>query len=210
MAVLPSGYNVGTTGVHTGTPVQNIGAVAIGITSASAVTPGNPYIRTMPVMTILTTTQLSDRRSVPKAQSGTAHTYSAQKALTSGTFAYDPNEFLIRGYSTTINGIANNSLLINGNEQFRQRRALKLKAWGYNYATSFRAGYFSFTGVVNQRTNWTTPPSGLSATFKSTTSNVTDADDQGQYVTYRSIPGELVYLQGSTTPFQDDYKGVTG
>ncbi len=210
MAVLPSGYNVGTTGTHTGTPVQKVGGVAIGITNATTVTTGSPFTLTMPVMSVLTTTKLSERRSVPKALSGTAHTYSAQKALTSGTFAYDPNAFLIRGYSTTVNGIANTSLLINGNEQFRQRRALKLKSFGAKTSTAWLAGYFSFTGVVNQRTNWTTAPSALNDTFKSTTNNGTNADDQAQYVTYRSVPGELVYLQGSTVPFQDDYKAVTG
>lgn len=117
---------------------------------------------------------------------------------------------MIYGYSTTINGIANTSLQITGADSFRQRTALKQKSWGYKYSTAIRAGYFSFTKISGKRTNWTTAPSSLNDTFRSTTNNATASSDQGQFVTYRSIPGELVYMQGSLTPFMDDYKAITG
>jgi len=209
MALLPSGYVVGTRGVYS-TPTEEIGAVAMGITDATTVTAGNPYTQTLPLRTGITSGVMSTRRSRVIAASGLNHAYSAGKALAAGTFAYDPNAFLIQGYSTTINGIANNSLLFTGGDQYRQRRSLRQKSWGYKYSTAIRAGYFSFTKISGKRTNWTTDPSALNDTFRSTTDNAVASDDQAIYVTYRSIPGELVYMQGSLTPLVADYPAVTG
>jgi hypothetical protein len=153
---------------------------------------------------------MSTRRSVPVALSGTFHTYSAQKALSAGTFAYDPNAFLIQGYSTTINGIANNALLFTDGDQFRLRRALIQKSWGYKYSTAIRAGYFSFTKIAGKRTNWSTAPSSLNDTFRSTTNNGNASSDEAQYVTFRSVPGELTYMDGSRNPITDEYPAITG
>ena len=209
MALLPTGYIVSCRGTGVA-PLEQYGGVALGITDASTVTTGSPYTQTLSIKDSMNNSLLSTRRSKPVAASGTFHTYSAQKALSAGTFALDPNGALIMTYSTTINGIANNSLLFSGDDGYRQRTALRQKSWGYKYSTAIRAGYFSFTKISGKRTNWTTAPSSLNDTFRSTTNKATDSADQGQYVTYRSIPGELVYMQGSLAPFLDDYKAITG
>lgn len=209
MAMLPSGYVVGTRGVHT-TPVEQIGAVALGITDATTVTTGNPYTQTLSIKDAVTNSTMSTRRSRAIEASGTYHTYSAQKALAAGTFAYDPNAFLIHGYSTTINGIANTSIQITGADSFRQRTALKQKSWGYKYSTAIRAGYFSFTKISGKRTNWTTAPSALNDTFRSTTNNAVASSDEAQFVTFRSVPGELTYMDGSANPITDEYPAITG
>lgn len=208
MAVLPTGYVIGTRGVTI--PVEQIGAVALGITDASTVTTGNPYTQTLSIKDSITTSVVSTRRSRPIEASGTYHTYSAQKALSAGTFAYNPNAFLISGYSTTINGIANTSLQITGDDGFRQRTALKQKSWGYKYSTAIRAGYFSFTKISGKRTNWTTNPSSLNDTFRSTTNNAVASSDEALYVTFRSVPGELTYMDGGLHPFTDEYAAITG
>ncbi len=208
MAILPTGYVVGTRGVYNVTPTEDLGGVALGITDATPATAGKPVTQTFSIVGNLTNT--GNRRSVPIQASGTAHTYSAQRAMNGGTFAFaNPSGYLIRGFSTTINGSASTSLLINGNEGFRLRRDHKLKSWGYKYSTAIRAGYFRFTKISGQRTPWSVAPSSLNETFRSTTNNATDAVDQTTYVTYRSIPGELVYLQGGLNPFLDDYKAQT-
>jgi hypothetical protein len=209
MALLPSGYVVGTRGTHT-TPTEQIGAVALGITDATTVTTGNPYTQTLSIKDAVTNSAMSTRRSLPKALSGGSHTYSAQKAYTAGTFAYEPNAALIQGYSTTVNGVANNALLFTDGDSYRRRTALKQKSWGYKYSTAIRAGYFSFTKISGKRTNWTTDPSSLNETFRSTTNNAVDSSDEAQFVTFRSVPGELTYMDGSRHPITDEYPAITG
>jgi hypothetical protein len=153
---------------------------------------------------------MSARRSKAVAISGAAHTYSAQKALSAGTFNYESTGYLIRGFSTSINGIANNSLLLMGNEAFRLRRDRIQKSWGYKFGTAIRAGYFSFSRVAGKRTPWTTDPSSLNDTFRSTTNNAVVADDQAMFVTYRSIPGEYVFMAGPLAPATGDYSAISG
>ena len=213
MAMLPSGFIVSTTGVYTNYPVERIGGACIGVSSATTVTGKNPITRTMTVKDTVTTSITSTRRSRVIAASGTAHTYSAANATTvsSGTFAYDQDAFMLMGYTTMINGLADTKLKIVGGDGFRQRRAIKLKDRGAKYGTAFRAGYFNFTGVTAQRTNWSTAPTALTNMFTSTTSNSTDADDQAQYVTWRTEPGELTYMGASgVKPYTDNYKAKTG
>jgi hypothetical protein len=207
MAILPTGYVVGTRGVHNVVPTEEIGATIMGVTSATSTGGRNPVTQALQLNDALHDNRLEF--SGPVEASGTLHTFSATKAYSAGTFAYDQSEFLIRGVADTINGVANTSLLINGNAQHRLRRHLKQKAWGYKYSTAIRAGYFQVTGVANQRTNWSTAPSALNATFKSTTNNSTDSSDEGQYVTYKSVPGELTYMDGGRNPFTDEYAART-
>lgn len=210
MAILPTGYVVGTRGVHNATPTEDLGGVAYGITDATTVTAGRPVTQTFSIVGTLTNS--GNKRSIPIQASGTAHTYSAQKAVSAGTFGYFPSSgnYLIRGFSTSLNGSANNVLLIGGNEPYRLRRDSRLKSWGYKYSTAIRAGFFRFTKISGQRTPWSTAPSALNETFRSTTNNSVDAVDQTAYVTYRAIPGELVYLQGGLAPYLDDYKQANG
>lgn len=209
MALLPTGYVISCRGTGVA-PLEQIGGAAMGITDATTVTTGSPFTSTLSIKDTITSGVLSARRSKPVAASGLSHAYSAQKALAAGTFAYEPNAFLIHGYSTTINGIANNSLLFTGGDAYRQRTALKQKSWGYKYSTAIRAGYFSFTKISGKRTNWTTDPSALNDTFRSTTNNAVDSSDEGLYVTFRSVPGELTYMDGSRHPITDEYPAITG
>jgi hypothetical protein len=209
MAMLPSGIVVSTTGVYTNYPTEKFnGGVMFGISDGT------------PVNTNLVTRRLTIRDSAvpnslsrPVEASGTNHAYSAAKVRSGGTFAYDGNNSIIRGVTASINGTASTALLINGNEQFRDRRRLLQKSFGAKTSTAWRAGYFRWTrtfGSSNPRSAWSTTPTVLNDTFRSTTNNGTNSDDQGQFVTFRSIPGELVYRIGAPAPFQDDYKPITG
>jgi hypothetical protein len=209
MALLPTGYVVSCRGTGVA-PLEQIGAVALGITDATTVTTGNPYTQTLSIKDAVTNSTMSTRRSRPIAASGTFHTYSAQKAFAAGTFAYEPNAALIQGYSTTVNGIANNALLFTDGDSYRRRTALIQKSWGYKYSTAIRAGYFSFTKIAGKRTNWTTAPSSLNDTFRSTTNNAVASSDEAQFVTFRSVPGELTYMDGSRNPITDEYPAITG
>jgi len=211
MAQLPSGYVVSATGVYGNYPTEKLnGGTALGLTDATSITTGL-MTRIFPVRTAASDS-IPNRRNLPVAASGTGHTYNAAKTLTSGTFAYEGSGILIRTVSVNINGSANTALLINGNEQHRLRRSLKQNAWGAGTLTAWRNGYFRYLPVAGTRTNWSTAPSALSATFKSTTSNSTDSSDEAQYVTYRSVPGELIYMAGGSgnLPFQDNYKAIYG
>lgn len=212
MAMLPSGYVVSTTGVYTNYPTEKVnGGTALGLTNSTSITT-SPMTRIFPVYTAASD-GIPNRRNLPVEASGTNHAYNAAKTRSAGTFAYDGSGILIRTVSTTINGAANTALQINGNEQFRDRRRLRQKAWGAKTTTAWRAGYFRWTrnnGSSNPRSAWSTTPTALNENFVLPTNNASNSDDQGQYSTFRSIPGELVYLQGALLPYQDDYKAITG
>lgn len=212
MAMLPTGYVVGTNGVHNVSPTEQIGGAAMGITSATQITTGNPLTATMPIYD--NTYKGGNRRVVVVQASGADHAYSVKTAMNSGTFQYNPErEFLINGYSTKVNGSASNILAIPGIDGQRSRSIETNKSKGYGFGTAFRAGYFSFTkvgtGATAQRTNWTTAPTSMNYTYKSTTNNSTDANDEANFVTYRSIPGELVFMGSGLTPVMKDYAAKT-
>ena len=205
---LPTGYVISPRGTGT-TPTEQYGGVAMGITDATSVTTGNPFTQTFSVHTALTSGVLSERRSKPVQASGASHTFSATKAYSAGTFAYENKgghrNFLIAGYSIKVNNVSNTTLQIMGHEAFRLRRDRIQKSWGAGTSTAWRAGYFRFTRVAGTRTNWSTAPSALNNTFKSTTNNGTDASDEAMYVTFKSIPGEFCWMDGSRNPVQKDY-----
>jgi hypothetical protein len=215
---LPTGYIVSCRGTGVAATEQ-YGGVILGITDATTVTTGSNITQLFTIGSGLTSGAMSSRRSQAYAISGTNHSYSAQKAVSVGTFGYNPNHnhassgYVIRTVTTALNNIANTSILIGGNEKFRLRSNEKNKAWGAKTSTAWRLGYFSYMPKRNNpvnRTNWTTAPTALNDTFKSTQSNTTDANDEANYVTYRSVPGELVYLGGSgIVPNLDNYKAKT-
>jgi len=213
---LPTGYIVSCRGTGT-LPVEQYGGAILGITDATTVTTGSNITQTLPLVSSLNSSTMSTRRSRPIAISGTNHSYSAQVAVTGNTAVFSYNapdtNWIIRGVTTSINGVANTSILIGGNEKFRLRRDFKNKSFGAKTSTAWRAGYFSYmpkTGNPANRTNWTTAPSALNDTFRQTQSNSTAATDEALFVTYRSVPGELVYLGGSgIVPNLDNYKAKT-
>lgn len=215
---LPTGYIVSCRGTGVAATEQ-YGGVILGITDATTVTTGSNITQLFPLTSGITSGAMSSRRSQVYAISGTNHSYSAQKAVAVGTFAYNANGhhatsgFVIRTVTTSLNNIANTSILIGGNEKFRLRSSEKNKSWGAKTSTAWNLGYFSYMPKRNNpanRTNWTTAPTALNDTFRSTQNNATAANDEAGYVTYRSVPGELVYMGGSgIVPNLDNYKAKT-
>ena len=206
MATLPTGIVVTTTGNYSFSN-DSIGGAAVGITSATTVTAGSPLTRTLTLADAVSS-GIDKTRSVPQEISGVAHSYSAQKAYAAGTFAYNAPStgWLIRTWTDTINGVANTSLLINGNEQHRARTLVSNKQKGAKLLTAHVAGYWNPVGIVGQRTNWSTAPATSNVAYVLPTNNGSDADDQAIFVTYKSVPGELTYHYGSGGhPTTDEY-----
>lgn len=207
MATLPSGYVYSTQNNH-GAAVEKIGGVTIGITSASDTSAGNPitYGFTVRDQAVVRGTN----KPLVKTSAGA---YNATKAYSAGTFAYDQtvSDWTVQRMGTTLNGVASSVLTFAASAPFMTRRNLKQRAFGASSSTAFRAGYFNMVGVANQRTPWSTSPVGQTGAFVSTTNNSTNSDDQGIYVTFLAIPGELVYLEGGVNdPNRDDYKARDG
>lgn len=207
MATLPTGFVVTTTGNYSFSN-DSIGGAAVGITSATTVTAGSPLTRTLTVADMVAS-GIDKNRSVPQEISGVNHTYSAEKAVKAGTFAYTAPStgWIIRTWTGTVNGSANTSILLNGNEQHRSRTFVSNKQKGAKLVSAHVAGYWNPVGVVRQRTNWTTAPSTANVAYVLPTNNGSDADDQAIFVTYKSVPGELTYHYGSgAKPTTDEYK----
>jgi len=207
MALLPNTIIYGTTGSSSSPTEKRDGGTVVGITSGSDTTTG-PITQTFP----LTSNAIDgDTRRVTVIEaSGAAHAYSAQKADTGGTFAYDQDQFIIRTVTTKINNQSNTVLQINGIPRNRPKNNVTDSAKGALLTTAHRSGYWRGVGISGQRTNWSTPPSTGDITFKLPTNNASDAVDQGQFVTYKSVPGELAYMFGAIDAKQDDYKARSG
>ena len=207
MALLPNTIIYGTTGDSSSPTEKSDGGTVIGITSATDTTAG-PITQTFN----LTDNAIDgrERRVLVLEASGAAHAYSAQKADTGGTFAYDQDQFIIRTVTTKINNQSNTVLQINGIPRNRPKNNVTDSAKGALLTTAHRSGYWRGVGISGQRTNWSTPPSTRDITFKLPTNNASDAVDQGQFVTYKSIPGELAYMYGAIDAKQDDYKARSG
>ena len=207
MALLPNTIIYGTTGNNSSPTEKADGGTVIGITSATDTTNG-PITQTFN----LTDNAIDgeERRVVVLEASGAGHAYSAQKADTGGTFAYEQVQFMIRNVATQINGQSNTVLQINGIPANRPKNLISNGAKGALLTTAHRSGFWRPVGISGQRTNWSTPPSTGDITFKLPTDNTTDAADQGQFVTYKSVPGELAYMYGAIDAKQDDYKARSG
>lgn len=204
MALLPNTIIYGATG-NDSTPTEKInGGVVIGTTSKTDVNNG-------PITKVFNLTDNAidgePRRSLVLPASGTAHAYSAQKAYAAGTFARDQvaTEWIMRGVTTKINGVANNVLLINGTPENRVKTMNSNKSKGAQTSSAHRSGYWRPLGIAGQRTNWSTAPATNNVSYVLPTNNASNAVDQGQFVTYRSVPGELVYMEGALDATLKDY-----
>lgn len=202
MALLPNTYIYATTGNYNAPTEKVDGGTVVGVTSATNTTTG-PITRTFP----LTSNAIDgvERRVVVVAASGGSHAYSAQKALVAGTFAYDQDQFMIRTVATKINNIASTLLSINGEVANRPHTLISNKSKGAKTSTAHRSGYWNGVGIANQRTNWSTPPSSNNVNYVLPTNNASNANDQGQFVTYKSVPGELAFMYGAIDPKLQDY-----
>lgn len=213
---IPSTYRRNTTGGAFTAAKQ--GGVAIGVTDASTVTDGKPITKLFNVRDNAIEGDL--RRSVVKENTGANNgAFNTKKPLTSGTFAYGPTagEFLIRGLAGTLNGTASTVLQFPGSAGYRKAIHSRVKMYGAKVLTAWRNRGWQPLGVSAQRTNWDESATGvntdgvldtLSDTFKLATDNTTDATDDAATPT-ASVPGELIYRDGSANPIQDEYNART-
>jgi hypothetical protein len=202
MALLPSSIIYATTGNYNIPTEKRDGGTIVGITSATDTTFG-PITQAFPLT--LNAIEVDERRVLVIEASGSAHAYSAQKAFTAGTFAYDQSDWMIRTVGTTINNVASTLLSINGLVANRPHTLISNKSKGAKTSTAHRSGYWNGMGISGQRTNWSIPPATNNVSYVLPTNNSSDAVDQGQFVTYRSIPGELAYMYGAIDAQTADY-----
>jgi hypothetical protein len=134
------------------------------------------------------------------------------KALSGGTFAYQAEgKYVIATSSTTLSGVANNSLLFMGNGGFRTAIMQFRQSFGAKTVTAFRSNRFSWTSTKSystagatlaSRPNWVAAttgggnaaaaPSALNEKMWSqSASAVAQYPDNAANPT-RAIPGELV------------------
>ncbi len=208
MALLPSGIIVAPTGsTKNFTPVEVRGGVIVGITDATDTTAGNPVTETFQFKK----NAIKASFSSPKESTSTSSAYNATTSISStGTFAFNQVQFMIRGSATKINNTASNVLLINGLADNYPHRNVSNKSKGAKTSTAWRAGYWRAVGIAGQRTNWSVAPATNNVNYVKTTNNAQNADDDAIFVTYKAVPGELTYQDGSPNPIQDEYKGRGG
>jgi len=204
MALLPTGVIVVPTGANKElTPVEVKGGVMVGVTSATTTTAGSPITETFEFKK----NAIKAAFSKPKQTTSANSSYNATTSMTSGgTFAYNQSQFMIRNSATKINNSSSNVLLINVMADNYQHRNVSNKSKGAKTSTAWRAGYWLSVGIAGQRTNWSTDPSSNNVNYVQPTDNTSNADDDAIYVTYKSVPGELAYMDGSANPIQDEYK----
>lgn len=202
MALLPNTIIYGATG-NDSSPAEKLdGGTIVGITSASDTTNG-PITQTFP----LTSNAIdgSVRQVLVLEASGAAHAYSAQKAYADGTFAYVQDQFMIRTVATKVNNVSSTVLSINGEVANRPHTLISNKSKGAKTSTAHRSGYWRPMGISGQRTNWSSAPATNNVNYVLPTNNSSNAVDQGQFVTYRSVPGELAYMYGAIDATTVDY-----
>ena len=209
MALLPSGIIVATKGANAAknSPTEVRGGVIVGITSATDVEVGNPVTEVFQ----FSANAIGERDvdTTPKESASVLSTSNQTGVLTGGTFAYNQVEFMMMMSADTINNSAATALLIGGQTTPPPHRSISNKSKGAKTSTAYRAGYWRALGIAGQRTNWSTAPSTNNVAYQETT-GTGNADDEAIFVTYKAIPGELAYMDGSPNPIQDEYKGRYG
>jgi hypothetical protein len=208
MALLPTGIIVVPTGTtKTITPVEVIGGVVIGVSSATDTSAGSPITETF----LFKKNGIKPVYSAPIESTDAGSAYNATTALSStGTFAYNQDQFMIKGVATNINNTASTALAIGGMSDNRPHKNDSNKSKGAKTSTAYRTGYWRALGISGQRTNWSVSPTTNNVDYVLPTDNTTAAVDQAIYVTYKAVPGELAYMDGSPNPIQDEYKPRSG
>jgi hypothetical protein len=209
MALLPSGIIVATKGANAAknSPTEVRGGVIVGITSATDVEVGNPVTEVFQ----FSANAIGERDvdTTPKESASVLSTSNQTGVLSGGTFAYNQVEFMMMMSADTINNSSATALLIGGQTTPPPHRSISNKSKGAKTSTAYRAGYWRALGIAGQRTNWSTAPSTNNVAYQETT-GTGNADDEAIFVTYKAIPGELAYMDGSPNPIQDEYKGRYG
>lgn len=203
MALLPNTIVYGATG-NDSTPTEKIGGVVVGITSATTTTVGSPVTTTKTLLNLAT----PHGKVRPLAHTNPTGVYTATTALSAGTFAYEQSAYMVMRLGSAINGTASTALLFAANGNIA-RRNLREKAFGAKTSTAFRAGYWQPLATTG-RSKWSTAPSAQSNNYVLPTNSGSNSADQGMYVTFMSVPGELTYMYGGANPLQDEYAAVYG
>lgn len=134
----------------------------------------------------------------------------ADKALSSGTFAYNNKKPVAKRISTTINVLANTVLQSGASrpELIQSIHKIQVNAAGLKegvrttkFTSAIRAGKFNiYTGKFEAGyPQNSTEVLSLAPSYKDSAANPT-----------RSIPGRLTYKSGSPNPVEVNYKGKTG
>jgi len=209
MALLPSGFIVQPKMAgNRNNPVEVKGGVIVGVTSATNTEAGQPVTEVFQFSAnavgqdhVLTT---------PKESASVHSTSNATGVLSGGTFAYNQVQFMMRTSATKINNSDSTALLIPGYGSMAPPHLSDTNSQkGAQTSTAWRAGYWRAVGIAGQRTNWSTAPSSNNVDYQTPTGGVL-ADDNAQFLTYKAVPGELTYRDGSPNPIQDEYKGRYG
>lgn len=183
----------------TGASNPSVGGVIVGISSQTNTTEGRPVTQTFPVTSVAGSSNIDGK---PKSNTDTG-AYNAKFALSNtGTFGYE-NGMLFYGYSSTLNG-SSNTVLRSAGKRIEVKKNNKLRSFGLKTSTAMRSGYLNMVGVSGARRPWSTYPSANTGQYISTTNNSNAAVDEGIFVTYMSVPGELVYMV-SVSGTRDDY-----
>jgi hypothetical protein len=202
-----SGVNNAGTLVHAGTPASD-----------------------SPVQSVLTMDELADDQGTSHGSkivandgtgANTTDRAGVKKAVSGGTLAYSAGatEWVMQGgnVTTTLGGVAND-LLIGGQRDYAgdlnddatevARTKIKDVKQGLYSARGFNMTARPSTNINPNRSGSGTDGKGTGAGSAFTFVNPADgtAAVAAEIAPSRSVPGELVYRDGSAEPVQDDYK----
>jgi hypothetical protein len=119
---------------------------------------------------------------------------------------------VIRKVTTDIAGRSNTALRSGGSDSANISNSIKQlgKLSGRKVKTAIRAGYWdSFTAEWSDTPHVTASGAWNIATGADNSSTLKTSDTDQAANPSLATPGELVYMQGSNTPKQDDYKAKT-
>ena len=202
-----SGINDAGTLVHAGTPASD-----------------------SPIQSVLTADELADDQGTSHGSkvvandgtgANTTDRAGVAKAVSGGTLAYSagPTEWVMQGgnVTTTLGGVAND-LLIGGQRDYAgdlnddatevARTKIKDVKQGLYSSRGFNMLARPSTNINPNRSGSGTDGKGTGAGSPFTFTNPADgtAAVAAEIAPSRSVPGELVYRDGSAEPVQDDYK----
>lgn len=177
------------------------------VTSQSSVNNGGTIRANGNVSSGVSSSVQTSRPDLGRFGSTVVNNNSADPALTSGTFAYNNERPVAKKTTTSLAGVSNDVLLsaagqpglvrsIHRQEVVRTTRT----------ATAIRAGFWDiYSGT------WSTNPTTAVDPFWDNANNTTSATSTDEAASpTRSVPGELVYRDGSALPVTDVYKPKTG
>jgi hypothetical protein len=120
----------------------------------------------------------------------------AGKAVSAGTFAYDNTKPLSSLITTVIAGVSSNAIKTPGNDPGSIRSINKVESNASDlFTTALRANKYNRTTG-----EWDSGYPALTTISFSTDDAATPT---------ASVPGELTYMRGSKTPYNDNYKAKT-